>query len=261
MVQGIRRSQPRPCRLAGCGTLLAPPARRDVSRGGRSAGQRVRRPVRVRRGGRPLAARCQGGRGHHRGSHGGNRRHGPAGSLAAYRPGSAPRLRHGLRRSADDSRTRDTRSESRLDPRRRLGHRVLRPERPRPHRVRVADYRGPHGPGDRRARHGYRRSRDPGNQHHRRVRRGRGGRPGPARGGAGAALSAAVNPSGGNLFADPGNASGFLRILQAAQQVRGTAGAVQVHPRPRTALAAAVHGFAGQGAAVVSFTADQAEAA
>lgn len=83
----------------------------------------------------------------------------------------------------------------------------------------------------------------------------------PPGGGAGAALSAAVNPSGGNLFADPGNASGFLRILQAAQQVRGAAGPVQVHPRPRTALAAAVHGFAGQGAAVVSLTADQAEAA
>jgi acetyl-CoA C-acetyltransferase len=83
----------------------------------------------------------------------------------------------------------------------------------------------------------------------------------PPGGGAGAALSAAVNPSGGNLFADPGNASGFLRILEAAQQVRGAAGPVQVHPRPRTALAAAVHGFAGQGAAVVSLTADQAEAA
>jgi acetyl-CoA C-acetyltransferase len=83
----------------------------------------------------------------------------------------------------------------------------------------------------------------------------------PPGGGARAALSATVNPSGGNLFADPGNASGFLRILQAAQQIRGAAGAAQVHPRPRTALAAAVHGFAGQGATVVSFTADQAEAA
>ena len=83
----------------------------------------------------------------------------------------------------------------------------------------------------------------------------------PPGGGASAALSAAVNPSGGNLFADPGNASGFLRFLQAARQVRGTAGPVQVKPPPRTALAAAMHGFAGQGAAVAAFAADQDEVA
>lgn len=75
----------------------------------------------------------------------------------------------------------------------------------------------------------------------------------PPGGGPDAALAAAINPSGGNLFADPGNASGFLRFLQAAQQVRGTAGPAQVAPQPRTALAAALHGFAGQGAAVITF--------
>lgn len=80
-------------------------------------------------------------------------------------------------------------------------------------------------------------------------------------GGAAAALASRVNPSGGTLFADPGNAAGFLRILNAAQQVRGAGGTVQVEPRPRTALAAALHGFAGQGAAVIAFGADREEAA
>jgi acetyl-CoA C-acetyltransferase len=83
----------------------------------------------------------------------------------------------------------------------------------------------------------------------------------PPGSGAAAALAPGVNPSGGNLFADPGNATGFLRIVQAAQQVRGAAGPVQVQPRPRRALAAALHGFAGQGAAVVAFSADREEVA
>ena len=79
----------------------------------------------------------------------------------------------------------------------------------------------------------------------------------------GAAEAIGLAPSGGGARAalhrrqsigrqpvrQPGNALGFLDP-QAAQQVRGAAGAVQVDPRPRTALAAAVHGFAGQGAAV-----------
>lgn len=68
--------------------------------------------------------------------------------------------------------------------------------------------------------------------------------------------SPVVNPSGGNLPANPGNAAGLLRILAAAQQVRGRAGAVQLAPIPRRAVGAALHGFAGQGAAVVAFTAD-----
>ena len=68
----------------------------------------------------------------------------------------------------------------------------------------------------------------------------------PPGGGAAAAIAGSVNPSGGNLFASPGNAAGFPRILQAARQVRGAAGPIQVHPRPRTGLAAALHGFAGQ---------------
>lgn len=66
----------------------------------------------------------------------------------------------------------------------------------------------------------------------------------------------AVNPSGGNLPANPGNAAGVLRFAHAAQQVRGRAGAVQVQPQPRTAVGAALHGFAGQGAAVVAFAAE-----
>lgn len=66
-----------------------------------------------------------------------------------------------------------------------------------------------------------------------------------------------VNPSGGNLVANPGNAAGVLRMLAAAQQVRGRAGAVQVEPRPSTSVGAALHGLAGQGAAVVAFTSEQ----
>lgn len=70
-----------------------------------------------------------------------------------------------------------------------------------------------------------------------------------------------VNPSGGNLYANPGNAAGVLRFIAAAQQVRGRAGAVQVRPRVRTAVGAALHGFAGQGAAVVLFAANENEVA
>jgi acetyl-CoA C-acetyltransferase len=66
-----------------------------------------------------------------------------------------------------------------------------------------------------------------------------------------------INPSGGSLPVNPGNASGFMRILSAAQQVRGRAGAVQLDPVPRTAAAAALHGFAGQGAAVVTFASQE----
>lgn len=62
-----------------------------------------------------------------------------------------------------------------------------------------------------------------------------------------------INPSGGSLPAHPGNAAGFMRIVSAAQQVRGRAGAVQLDPVPRSAAGVALHGFAGQGAAVVTF--------
>ena len=65
-----------------------------------------------------------------------------------------------------------------------------------------------------------------------------------------------VNPSGGNLPANPGNAAGFMRLLSAAQQIRGNAGAVQLTPRPRSAVGAALNGFAGQSATVVLFTSD-----
>lgn len=79
--------------------------------------------------------------------------------------------------------------------------------------------------------------------------------------GAHAATSPHVNPSGGNLPANAGNAAGVLRFLAAAQQVRGRAGAAQIHPHPRSTAGAALHGFAGQGAAVVAFSADKDGAA
>ena len=73
--------------------------------------------------------------------------------------------------------------------------------------------------------------------------------------------SSRLNPSGGNLPASPGNAAGVLRFLAAAQQVRGRAGNVQLDPRPGTGVGAALHGFAGQGAAVVVFSAAKGGAA
>jgi hypothetical protein len=71
--------------------------------------------------------------------------------------------------------------------------------------------------------------------------------------------SPAINPSGGSLAYDPGNASGFLRLMCAAQQIRGRAGKAQLSPRPATAIGATLHGFAGQSAAVVSFTAHKGD--
>lgn len=79
----------------------------------------------------------------------------------------------------------------------------------------------------------------------------------PSGRGCDAAVAASVNPSGGSLPVDPGNAAGVLRFLAAAQQTRGRAGAAQLEPRPRTAVGAALHGFAGQGAAVVAFSAER----
>lgn len=72
----------------------------------------------------------------------------------------------------------------------------------------------------------------------------------------------AVNPSGGNLPANPANAAGFMRLLSAAQQARGRAGAAQVDAANGnlTAVGATLHGFSGQGASVTVFTA-QREAA
>lgn len=69
--------------------------------------------------------------------------------------------------------------------------------------------------------------------------------------------SPVVNPSGGNLPINPGNASGYMRFLEAAQQVRGCAGHAQVEPLPQTAVAAALHGYCGQGATVVGFSAER----
>lgn len=66
-----------------------------------------------------------------------------------------------------------------------------------------------------------------------------------------------VNPSGGNLTAHPGNAAGFMRLLAAAQQIRGVAGATQIQPVPKSAVGATVHGYAGQGAVVMRFGAGE----
>jgi len=63
-----------------------------------------------------------------------------------------------------------------------------------------------------------------------------------------------INPSGGNLPMHPGNAAGFLRMVMAAQQLRGRAGGAQVSPVPRSAIGATVSGFAGQSATVARFT-------
>jgi acetyl-CoA C-acetyltransferase len=52
-----------------------------------------------------------------------------------------------------------------------------------------------------------------------------------------------VNPSGGVLSSNPIGASGMLRFLEAAQQVRGLAGEHQVDGA-RTALAQAYGGAA-----------------
>jgi len=65
-----------------------------------------------------------------------------------------------------------------------------------------------------------------------------------------------VNPSGGNLPADPGNASGLIRLACAANQARGRAGRAQIEPRPALALGAALHGFAGQAATAMLFGRD-----
>jgi acetyl-CoA C-acetyltransferase len=69
------------------------------------------------------------------------------------------------------------------------------------------------------------------------------------------------NPSGGNLFVNPGSAEGFIRLVQAAQQVRGKAGAAQVQPIPQTSVGIASHGFAAQGNAVMTFSSSGNEVA
>jgi acetyl-CoA C-acetyltransferase len=80
--------------------------------------------------------------------------------------------------------------------------------------------------------------------------------------GARSAVSSAgpvINPSGGNLPANPGNAAGYLRIVNAAQQIRGRAGTGQVEPKPRSAIGAAMNGFAGQSSTVVLFSSEVGE--
>lgn len=55
-----------------------------------------------------------------------------------------------------------------------------------------------------------------------------------------------VNPSGGLLGAHPVIAAGLIRIAEAARQVRGDAGAMQVKKDIRNALAHGVNGVCGQ---------------
>ena len=55
-----------------------------------------------------------------------------------------------------------------------------------------------------------------------------------------------VNPSGGLLAGHPVIAGGMYRIAEAALQIRGDAGGVQVKDRVKTALAHGVNGLAGQ---------------
>jgi acetyl-CoA C-acetyltransferase len=59
-----------------------------------------------------------------------------------------------------------------------------------------------------------------------------------------------VNPSGGSLPSSPPHAAGFARVVEAALQVQGRAGPVQVTPTPATAVACGIAGFAGQLASV-----------
>lgn len=72
---------------------------------------------------------------------------------------------------------------------------------------------------------------------------------------AGAPGGPALNPSGGNLPVNPGNAAGFLRLLYAAEHIRRPP--AQLDRPPQTTVAAALHGFAGQGATVVRFDAER----
>ncbi len=55
-----------------------------------------------------------------------------------------------------------------------------------------------------------------------------------------------VNPSGGLMGAHPVIAAGLIRITEAARQIRGDAGGMQVNGNVRTALAHGVNGTCGQ---------------
>ena len=70
----------------------------------------------------------------------------------------------------------------------------------------------------------------------------------------GVSTTATVNPSGGNLCVNPGNAAGFLRLMAAAQQVRGQAHGVQLEPTPKSAVGVSSYGFADQASAAMAFS-------
>ena len=55
-----------------------------------------------------------------------------------------------------------------------------------------------------------------------------------------------VNPSGGLLGAHPVIAAGLIRMIEAARQIRGEAGKMQVKPEVQTTLAHGVNGACGQ---------------
>ena len=59
-----------------------------------------------------------------------------------------------------------------------------------------------------------------------------------------------INPSGGALAANPMLATGLIRIIEAASQVAGRAGKMQVKKNVRRALAASTNGVALQNCAV-----------
>jgi acetyl-CoA C-acetyltransferase len=59
-----------------------------------------------------------------------------------------------------------------------------------------------------------------------------------------------VNPSGGALAANPMLATGLVRIIEAAAQVAGRAGPMQVKKRVKRALATSTNGVALQNCAV-----------
>ena len=65
-----------------------------------------------------------------------------------------------------------------------------------------------------------------------------------------------VNPSGGSLSANPGYATGLVRIAEAAIQIRGDAGERQIEGA-KTALAMGCYGLSAQGSSVFILAEDE----
>jgi len=66
-----------------------------------------------------------------------------------------------------------------------------------------------------------------------------------------------VNPSGGVLGGNPLCVSGLARVIEAANQIRGEAGSIQVKKPVKTALAQGSYGPAGQSQCLLVLAADQ----